>query len=74
MGGGKYEGREFLVLHLAAGLSFGNVFAGMVEQYRFEPYASDSEEEGGSEDGGVKNMKTPVASELQLGRFCFSLN
>ena len=38
-------------------ISDGNAFGVIVEPYPFEPYASDSEEEGGSEDGGVKRSK-----------------
>ena len=42
-------------------ISDGNAFEGILESYHFEPYASDSEEEGRSEDGGVKKIKHPVA-------------
>ena len=42
-------------------ISDGNAFRGIVEPDRFEPCVIDPEEEGGSEYGGVKKMKMPVA-------------
>ena len=45
-----------------------------MERYRFEPCASDSVEEGGSEDGGVKKMKTLGRMLTTAQNVCFLFN
>ena len=50
---------------------FGNAFGGIVEPYHFEPYASNSEEDGNTSSVGEDERL--VVCSLQIGRFCFSV-